>query len=154
MRWAEQSHNGTCQTIPKSIYTLYTLKRHADAEHDLLELRKIDPVSAHRIFVFLQELGNNQALLSVLLDHGYGSNRHVDRFHVSKWLELWNKQFDFWVVKIWSLDNIGIRYRIIYAYEKGTKNFHVLGIIPRDFNYNTEHPLTKRMLKAYGEIII
>uniref|UniRef100_E6QX21 Addiction module toxin RelE n=1 Tax=mine drainage metagenome TaxID=410659 RepID=E6QX21_9ZZZZ len=45
-----------------------------------------------------------------------------------------------------------LRYRIVYAYEPGTLQFHVLAIVHRDFNYETDHEITQRIRKAYNEL--
>lgn len=45
-----------------------------------------------------------------------------------------------------------LRYRIVYAYEPKSLQYHVLAIVHRDFDYKTDHEITKRILKAYNDL--
>lgn len=47
------------------------------------------------------------------------------------------------------LENEGMRYRIVYAFVPGKGHYHVLGIVPREFNYDAGHQITRRILAAY-----
>jgi hypothetical protein len=40
----------------------------------------------------------------------------------------------------------------VYAFIPGEQRHHVLGILPRDFNYEADHELTKRILTAYENL--
>lgn len=115
------------------------------------DLWKITPQAAARITVLLEEVEGDQDLLDRLTQHGYGSDRTED-FHVSKWFEHWNKRKDIWRLKIWDLEDAGLKYRIVYAYIPKIREYHILAIAPRAFNYEATHPLTQRLLKAYEDL--
>lgn len=66
---------------------------HRDAETDLEKLWEGAPLAAARIGVLLEELEGNQDLLDRLTQHDFGNYRSAD-FHVSKWLNQWNKGRD------------------------------------------------------------
>lgn len=130
---------------------MVTLFIHEDAEDDLEELWSKDITAAARITVLLEELKGNNDLLDRLTQHDYGSYGSAD-FHVSKWLEQWNKGNDLWRLKIWDLEDNDVKYRIVYAFIPTKKHYHVLGIVPREFNYEAKHELTIRILNAYKNL--
>ena len=45
-----------------------------------------------------------------------------------------------------------MQYRIIYAFILSKNHYHVLAVAPRDFNYESSHEITKRILRAYGDL--
>jgi hypothetical protein len=130
---------------------VYTLTVHRHAEEDLTALRLGEPAVAATIIAVLQEIQHDQSLLDSLLDHDFGADG-TETFHVNKWLEFWRKNFDIWRLKIWELERLRKRYRIIYAYEIPTRSFHVLGIVSRDFDYDPTDPRSQRILRAYKDL--
>ena len=121
---------------------------HDDATADLESLFDSEPQAAGRIAVLLEELEGDSDLLDRLTQHDYGEYRTAD-FHVSKWFEHWNKGRDLWRLKLWDLEDVGLQYRVIYAFVPGKLHYHVLAIVPREFNYEKSHPTTQRILRAY-----
>ncbi|MCB2263860.1 MAG: type II toxin-antitoxin system RelE/ParE family toxin [Candidatus Thiosymbion ectosymbiont of Robbea hypermnestra] len=121
---------------------------HDDAKADLEALWRKEPQAAGRILVLLEQLEGDPDLLDRLTQHNYGARRSAD-FHVSKWQEHWRKGRDLWRLKIWDLENKGLRYRIVYAFEPGKLHYHVLAVAPREFNYDASHPISRRILRAY-----
>ena len=130
---------------------MYFLCVHEDAAFDLERLWSVEPDAAARILVLLEELEGNQDLLSSLTEHGFGEYTDED-YSVSKWLAFWNRGRDLWRLKIWDLEDKGLYYRIIYAYVPETQHYHVLAIAPRNFNYDTSHPISRRIYKAYEDL--
>jgi hypothetical protein len=124
---------------------------HDDAEDDLNALWDEAPETAARITVLLEELEGNQDLLDRLTQHDFGAYGSRD-FHVSKWIEQWRKGKDLWRLKVWELEKTGVRYRIVYAFVPGKGHYHVLGIVPREFNYEADHELSRRILTAYENL--
>lgn len=124
---------------------------HVDAETDLEKLWAVAPKAAARIGVLLEELKGNQDLLDRLTQHDFGDHRSAD-FHVSKWLDLWNKGKDLWRLKVWDLEDKGLRYRVVYAYLPGKSQYHVLGIVSREFDYDPRHELSRRIIAAYENL--
>jgi hypothetical protein len=131
---------------------LFSLFVHNDAEADLLALRESEPQAAGRILALLEQLEADPDLLDRLTQHNYGAYGSAD-FHVSKWHEQWRKGRDLWRLKVWDLEEKGLRYRIVYAFVPGKQHYHVLAITPRrDFNYEERDPISQRILRAYQEL--
>ncbi|OAI06753.1 hypothetical protein [Methylomonas methanica] len=128
-----------------------TLFIHEDAEDDLEEIWSKDIEAAARVTVLLEELKGNDDLLDRLTQHDFGSYGTAD-FHVSKWIEQWNKGNNLWRLKIWDLEDNDVKYRIVYAFIPAKKRYHVLGVVPREFNYAANNELTIRILNAYQNL--
>ncbi|MDP1697908.1 MAG: hypothetical protein Q8L45_09020 [Xanthomonadaceae bacterium] len=129
---------------------MFRLFVHDDAVTDLEYLWTNDPAAAARIAVLLQECEGNQDLLDRLTQHKFGADRAAD-IDVSMWQEQQQKRRNLWRLKIWDLENKGLRYRIVYAFIPQKHFYHVLAVAPREFNYDESHPLTQRILRAYEE---
>ncbi len=43
-----------------------------------------------------------------------------------------------------------MRYQMVYAFVPGKGHYHVLGIVPSEFNYDAGHQITRRILAAYA----
>ena len=106
-----------------------------------------------KIIAFFEQLNNNQELLGYLLEHNHGEP-DKDLFNVSKWQAYWQNGYDLWRLKLFNLENVGLRYRVIYAYalEKGIQTFYILAVIHRDFDYDPTHEITKRLIHSYVEL--
>lgn len=124
---------------------------HDDAKADLLSLRNDDPKAAGRIIALLEQLEGDPDLLDRLTQHDYGAYGSAD-FHVSKWQKQYRKGRDLWRLKVWDLENAGIRHRVIYAFESKTHYYHVLAIAPREFNYDDDHIISRRIIRTYEEL--
>lgn len=124
---------------------------HEDAEADLEQLWETEPTAAARITVLIEELEGNPNLLDRLTQHDFGAYGLED-FHVSKWIEQWRQGKDLWRLKIWDLENKNLRYRVVYAFMSRQQDYCVLGILPRAFNYDSNHDLTRRILAAYKDL--
>ena len=124
---------------------------HKDAEADLEALWDESQEAAARLAVLLQELQTNRQLLDWLTQHDFGCYGSAD-FHVSKWFEHWNKGKALWRLKVWDLENRGLKYRNVYAFVPMKQHYYVLAIAPRDFNYDANHWFTRRILSAYEDL--
>ena len=127
------------------------LSLHPDAAADLRGLMVSDQAEAGKIAAFLQQAKNDPKIIATLLDHDFGETRRKS-YHVSKWLEFWNTGFHLWRVKLWSFPKGSLSYRIVYAYQPSTQHYHVLAIVHRDFDYQTDHAITQRILLAYRSL--
>lgn len=124
---------------------------HDDAKHDLAEIRKQSLDAMVKIVALLEQLSADEDLLDRLTQHGFGK-RGVDPFHVSQWFEQQNQGNNLWRLKDWDLECRGLKYRIIYAFIPQKHHHHILGIFPREFNYESDHEYTQRVLEAYHEL--
>ncbi len=126
---------------------MYKLDIHESAVSDLKELMVKDADAASKIVALLEQIKADQYLLDSLTVHNFGED-HSEDFHVSKYYEFWNRNIDIWRLKIWKVQ----KYRIIYAYHRGHGAYYILAIAPRSFNYDKEHPITKRIISQYSEL--
>lgn len=124
---------------------------HRDAEQDLDELAVSQPKLAMRLAALLAEVGADAKLIDMLTVHDFGSDER-EPFNVSRWQAHWQEGKDLWRLKFWELEHQGLPYRVIYALKRGTGDHHVLGIVSRDFNYDPNHPTTRRILQAYVDL--
>jgi hypothetical protein len=133
---------------------VYTLVVHAHARDDVEKLWQSEPRVAARLEVLLQEIKGDQQKLSSLLDHNFGERENAP-YHVSRWQALWAARGgarDLWRLKVWDLERIGLRYRVIYAYEIRLLRFHVLAVLPRDWDYDLRDDRSRRILDAYEDL--
>lgn len=124
---------------------------HTDAEQDLDDLAKLQPKLAGRLVVLLAEIAADTGLMDMLTVHGFGSDER-EPFDVSRWQAHWRVGKDLWRLKFWELEHQGLPYRVIYALKRGTGDHYVLAIVSRDFNYDPNHPTTRRILQAYEDL--
>lgn len=128
-----------------------TLTIHPDAADDLKKLMLSDQFAAGKVLALLQQAKHDPKIIDSLLDHDFGAE-HSAAYHVSKWYEFWNVGLNIWRLKIWIEPKGSLRYRIVYAYEPKSLQYYVLAVVHRDFDYNTNHEITSRILKAYKDL--
>lgn len=130
---------------------------HDDAKQDLVSLRRSDPLVAGKIVALLEQLNSDSDLLDRLTQHDYGAYRSA-KFHVSKWQAQWQCGENLWRLKLWDLEDAGLQYRVVYGvrykdvFKCREQHYHILAIIPREFNYDSEHPLSQRIFRAFEEL--
>jgi hypothetical protein len=105
-----------------------------------------------RILVRLQEISADPSLLSKLLAPGFGGDRWTDVFYVGDWVEQWQLGRKLRYLKVWEIENKGERFRAVYAHNPATDIVHVLGIAPRNFDYDPNHAFTKRVVADYDKL--
>lgn len=124
---------------------------HPDAANDLRQLMVTDKFAAAKVAALLQQAKHDPKIIDSLLDHNFGADQ-AQPYHVSKWLNFWNTGYNIWRLKIWLIPRGSLRYRIVYAYQPSTLQYHVLAIVHRDFDYQTDHEITQRILAAYRSL--
>lgn len=130
---------------------MYHLFIHDDAEDDLEQLFDDDSETAARIVALLQELEGSQDLLDRLTKRHFGAYQTED-FHVDEWVDQQRRGRNIWRIKIWDLEDKGIRYRIVYAFVPNKHHYHVLAIAPRGFDYDAKDPISQRIITAYEDL--
>jgi len=130
---------------------VYSLSIHPEAAEDLRRLMHTDKSAAGKILALLQQAKQDPKILASLLDHDFGAD-HKEPYHVSRWWGFWNIGYNLWRLKIWSEPKGSLRYRIVYAYDPQSLDYHVLAVVHRDFDYKTDHDITKRILKTYRDL--
>ena len=121
---------------------------HPDATDDLRQLMVTDRYAAGKVLALLQQAKHDPKIIDSLLDHNFGAD-HSATYHVSRWQEYWNVGFNIWRLKIWIEPKGSLLYRIIYAYEPKSLQYHVLAVVHRSFDYKRDHEITNRIIKAY-----
>ena len=136
------------------IYTA-PLSFHNDVRFDLAGIKTADAAAHAQLVALLRQLKADEKLAEKLLDHGFGAKGAED-FSVSKWLNVWKTGKDLWRLKFWDLEDLGLRYRVIYVYLPKQARFVVMAIVARgDLDYDDEnHPIRQRIVasleRTYG----
>lgn len=125
-----------------------------DAMADLEDIASKDLDAASDIYDLLLEAKGSQDVLRSLSTHDFGPDRFHDRYHVGPWVAQQQSGRNIWLLKLWHLDNKGIRYRVIYALDSSRSRYYVLGVFERSFNYEPSDPRTKRIVAAYDRLQI
>lgn len=124
---------------------------HSDAERDLDDLAVANPKLAARVVLLLGEIAADTNLMNMLTVHGFGADER-EPFDVSRWQAHWREGKDLWRLKFWELEQQGLPYRVIYGLKRGTGSHYVLAIVHRNFDYDPDHPTTRRILQAYADL--
>jgi hypothetical protein len=129
---------------------MFNLNILPDVKKDILAIKVKSNTAAIKLVAFFEQLNNNQEFLGHLLEHNHGEP-DKDSFNVSKWQAYWNQGYNLWRLKLFDLENVGLRYRVIYAYalEKRIPTFYILAIVNRDFDYDPANEITKRLIQTY-----
>lgn len=121
------------------------------AEEDLDRLWDEDEDVAADIAVLLESLEEGPDWLWKLTrPEGY---RHYGepQFDTVKFSEFWKQNFNLYRLKPICSPTIG-GYRIIYACNNHTDTVHVLAIVSRDFNYDANSDIVKRVVADYAAL--
>ena len=130
---------------------VYQLLIAVAAKQDLATIGVDAPDTEAEILGLLQELKGSQLLLDSLTVKDYGLTRDA-KFHVDVWGKQQNKGRNLWRLKIWSLEEHGIRYRVVYALDPRNSRYYILAILHRDFDYDEKHPRVQQLLAAYDRL--
>jgi hypothetical protein len=144
-----------CDGVPLPKYTsqgiVYSILISQLAIADISEIRKSDPDTADTIWALLQEAKHSQTVLDSLSVKNFGSHGN-EPYNVDQWVAQQRQGRNLWRLKIWELEHLGIRYRIVYALDPRVSRYFVLGVFDRDFNYDESDPRTKRVIVSYDSI--
>jgi hypothetical protein len=127
---------------------LLSLVVHKDVSEDIEAIRKVDEVTVFRIVALIQELQNDQDLLDRLTQQGYGVDEDAP-FNIKRWVRQQNQGRNLWRLRALKLGRVGLGYRIVYRFEPILKRYQILAIPHKSFNYDDNHPITKRIEDAY-----
>lgn len=128
----------------------YSIVLHEHAKGDLDELFNTNRDVAAAIAVFLDEVAGNQLMLDNLSRNGYVGEEDP-KFDVGEWVEQKRAKRNLWRLKLWALRGAK-DLRVIYAFHPTELRYYVLGIVSRDFDYDNNHEVTKRIIADYDEI--
>lgn len=132
---------------------MYELIVGDDAATDIEALLDTAPAVALRIVALLEDLADDQDLLDRLSQDGYGgSPKKPIRgavINIGKWISAQQKGLNLWRMRDFELSKQGHEYRVIYAFNPTKNQYFVLAVVEREFNYDEQHPVTKRVYAAY-----
>lgn len=135
-------------------YSNYSLTVCAEAEADLEALYEVDEDGAAEIDVFLQEAMDSQDILERLSEiryyRSYGRDEAPD-YEIKRWEALW-RSFALLRIKLFDVPAGAASHRLIYAYHPSEQRIYILGIVSRAFDYEPEHPISKRIIAAYRNL--
>lgn len=107
------------------------LEVHDDATEDLELLLRMQPKSAMRLVALLEQLRLDDELQDRLLDHGHGSEGS-EPIDVSRWHNVRRIEgTPLWRLKFRDLEEVGLRFRVIYLFDHTTRTYWVLAVAPR-----------------------
>lgn len=127
---------------------VYSLVIARAALQDLADIRRSDPDAEDVILALLQEAKGSQAILESLTIKDFGLARDQG-YHVDAWAAQQQQGRNLWRLKIWDLEDLGIRYRVVYALDPRISRYFVLAVLPRDFDYDERHPRVQQLLATY-----
>ncbi len=131
----------------------FSLVVHEQAANDLEQLWRDKPDVAADVGVFLEELRGNQSLLDRLSSNRYFQQEDPS-FSVEVWSSQRSKKRNLWRLKRINIGGNVAQYRVIYAFHPQQFRYYVLGVVHRDFNYDQNHPISRRIIAAYDELDI
>ncbi|MHA7064052.1 type II toxin-antitoxin system RelE/ParE family toxin [Azospirillum argentinense] len=129
---------------------MFELALTEEAEAELEALWDTDPDAAADLTVFLEEVRDDQEILSAMRIH----QRVEKRYHVSRFLHLYGEKTDVWRLKIFSLDrgSAPFKYRIMYALDHRDSTYHVLSFMHRSREYEKDKALIEHLRSIYRRL--
>ncbi|WP_246262244.1 hypothetical protein [Aromatoleum evansii] len=125
-----------------------------DAWNDLDELYEVDESAAYAIDVFLEEAADSQVILERLAEiqhyRSYALEGDWD-YDIKRWVALWSR-YALLRVRLYDVPGEAANYRIIYAFHPFERRIYILGIVARTFDYDPEHPISKRIIAVYRSL--
>jgi hypothetical protein len=126
----------------------FSLSIHETAEQDLETLYAIDEEGAAVIDAFLQEAAGSQDILDRFTCHKYRSYGNPLDYEIQRWQALW-RHYGLWRARLFHVPGVAATHRIVYAFHPLQRRYYILGIVPREFDYDPSHPLSKRIIAIY-----
>ena len=123
---------------------------HEDAIADLEGIWEIHAKSAAYIQALLEQLAADADLRDRLTQEDFGVPG-LHPFHVDPVAEHQDEGRNIWRLKVWKADKT-LRYRIIYAYDHTKDTYCVLGVLPRNFTYDSSSERVREIVARYDEL--
>jgi hypothetical protein len=125
------------------------LRVHNDATDDLKRIQTVDPAGFNRLVALIQQLRGDEALISKLLEHGYG-DRSDEPVSINKWIDVQKRErLPVWRLKAWDLEREGLHYRLIYCFNWRDQSYNIMAVVARgDLDYDEPtHPIRQRVVR-------
>ena len=136
-----------------SRFSHFSLVIHKEAQQDLDQLWDTDEEVAADIAVFLEEAKANQDILDRLTCNKFVQIEEP-KFSVEVWAGQQSRKRNLWRLKLFALNGKSHQQRIIYAFHPLELRYYILAVVHREFNYDNDHPITRRLIKCYEDIDI
>lgn len=121
------------------------------SEDELDALWESDEDSAALIEELLWQFEENEDLLDELCREKRHV-LHVPDFEVKRFQYMWNSGYTIYILKIWPSSGREIHYRVLYAHHPQADSYHVLTVMQRDINYESDKELIDTLIAACEEI--
>ncbi|WP_035626948.1 type II toxin-antitoxin system RelE/ParE family toxin [Herminiimonas sp. CN] len=118
------------------------------ARDDLDALWDQDEDSAAEIETALEEIANDPKLADRLSERKF-RNTQTPSYDVDVFQKLWQKGLNLYRLKFWDWNGSLLPYRVLYAHHPQANCFYVLAVVPRNFDYDIDHPIVQRVLADY-----
>lgn len=152
----EDQDNGMNLKKYTQVDIVYELIPHNDLLIDLKRILVTDPQVVYRTRELIEELRSNQDLLDRLSQQNYGAWPNKPKkdafFNVKMWAEAQKNGLNLWRLRDLSLAEKGLEYRLIYAFLPQKKQYFVLAIVEKNFDYDTNHPVSRRIFATYRSL--
>ena len=123
-----------------------------EAKDDLRQLFTAEPRAARVIAALLEQAGTDQRLLESFSIQDYGAY-HTEQINVVQLVHHQRQGRNIWRLKDWGLEDIGLKYRIVYALDSFSSRYHILGICKRgDLGNYKDSPAARRIMAAYNRL--
>lgn len=122
-----------------------------DAEDEIDALWDSDEDSAALIEELLCQFEESPELLDELCRE----SRHVTHdpsFEVKRFRYMWKQGYTIYALKVWPGDGSAIDYRILYAHHPQKDEYHILTVMQREIDYESDKELIDRLICACEEI--
>lgn len=121
------------------------------AKNDLDALWDLDEDSAAEIETALEEIANDPNLADRLSERKFRNIKNPS-YDVDVFQELWQKGLNLYRLKFWYWDGGLLPYRVLYAHHPQANCFYVLAVVPRNFDYDINHPIVQRVRADYEQL--
>lgn len=128
-----------------------TVQVHRHAAEDLAAIATSTPEIRLRFGALLQQLKDDPLLCDRLTQDHFGV-RGLDPFEVRRWVQQNEQDNNLWRLRIWDFEALGLNYRVVYAFFPTESRYVFLAFAPREWNYDPDHALTRRILDDYHRI--
>jgi hypothetical protein len=125
---------------------------HTDANTDLQAIRASGDLRGFGVLLaFLQQAKTDDQILESLSEDFFGVDTG-GAYDVKKLVGQHSRGRHLWRVRLYDLKGLDVPYRVIYAVNPSTQIRYVLAIMPRDVNYDEDHPRIRKLLAVYDRL--
>lgn len=122
-----------------------------NSEGEIDDIWDSDEDAGALIDELLCQFEENPSLLDELcVEHSHQT--HDPSFQVKRFQHMWNKGYTMYTLKIWPDVGQAIKYRVLYAHHPQKDAYHILTVMPREINYDSDKELIAKLIEACEDI--